>query len=214
MPPLISPIIMHVPPGAEKFTFHQQPDSPPVTPSSSQSRQSSMSQISPTSTKRYGFIGLGYSPPEHIDPTGTGYQFSYTPPQRDRSSDSSSESDEIINSDDEASEPEVESYSEAAASVRLRVRLVDDETDFTVEEVSENDMGDDSDTSPVQPDHIEDAEDVKGNQDGTEQHILAERLEKLSCGSSGQREFEEAQQQRLDQKRKRWSKGGSHKRNH
>jgi len=208
---------MHVPPGAEKFTFpHPQPVSPPITPASSQSRQSSISQVSPISLKRYGFIGD--SPPEHIDPTGTGYHFSYTPPQRDRSSDSSSESDDIINSDGEDSEPEVESYSEAAASVRqtpVRVLAVDDETDFTVEEMSENDMGYDSDTKPVQPDHIEDAESVKGNQDGPEIDKIAQGFKKLNCDNSSEpKDFEEVRQRRLHQRRKRWSQGGNHKRNH
>jgi len=211
---------MHVPPGAEKFTFpYPQPVSPPVTPASSESRQSSISQISPIFAKRYGYIGSGDSPPEHLDPTGTAYQFSYTPPQRDLSSDSSSESDEVIHSDDEDYEPDVESYSEAAASVRqtsVRVRPVNDETDFTVEEMSENDMGYDSDTKPVQPDHIEDAESVKGNQDTTEvDQILVGRLKNLNCdNSSEQPGFEEVRQQLLRQRRKRWSKGGSHKRNH
>ena len=168
--------------------------------------------------KRYGFIGQIDSPPENIDPTGTGYHFSYTPPQRDRSSDSSSESEETTNSDDETSEPEVESYSEAAASVRqtsVRV-LADDETDFTVEEMSENDMGYDSDTKPVQPDHIEDADSVKGNQDNTEvDNILAQGIEKLNCDNSSEhQDFEEAHQKRLCQRRKRWSKGGNNKRNH
>lgn len=210
---------MQIPPGAEKFTFpHPQPVSPPVTPASSQSRQSSISQISPIFAKRYGFIGPSDSPPEHIDPTGMGHQFSYTPPQRGISSENSSESDEPINSDDEASDPEVESYSEVAASVRqtsVRVLAVDDETDFTVEEMSENDM-DDSNTKPVQPDHIEDAESVKGNQDTTEvDQILAHRLKRLNCdNSSEQREFEEVQQKRFRQKKNRWSKGGNHKRNH
>jgi len=148
-----------------------------------------------------------------------GYHFSYTPPQRDRSSDSSSASDDTTNSDDEASEPEVASYSEVAASARqtsVRVLAVDDETDFTVEEMSENDMGYDSDTKPVQPDHIEDAESVKGNQDNTEiDNILAQKIKKLNCDfSPGQQGFEEAHRRRLRDKRKRWSKGGILKRNH
>jgi len=209
---------MNVPPGAEKFTFpHPQPFSPPATPASSQSRQSSISQVSPILAKRNGFIGRSYSPPENIDPTGLGHQFSYTPPQRDVSSESSSESDQAINSDGEASEPEVESHSELAASVRLtsvHVRAVDEETDFTVEEISENDMGYDTDTEPVRPDHIEDAESEKGSQDSTETDLV-QQLESLNCSNiSGQRDFEEARLLRFRQRRKRWSKGGSNKRTH
>lgn len=215
---------MEIPPGAEKFTFPYppRPSSPPATPASSQSRQSSISHISPIFSKRNGFIGpgyLGYSPPENIDPTGLCYQFSYTPPQREISSESLSDSEDNTVSDDKEPEAEVESHSEIAASTRrksIHIRHVDDQTDITVEEMSENDMDYDSDTEAVQPDHIEDAESEIGRQRTPEvDHALADKLNGLNWDESpGRKEFEEAQQSRRERRKKRWSKGGSHKRSH
>lgn len=150
---------------------------------------------------------------------GLGHQFSYTPPQRELSSDSSSDSDDVEASEDEHTEAEVESHSEAATPIHRRpihVRHVDEQVEFTVEEMSENDMGYDSDTEAVQPDHIEDAESEIGRRRTPEvDHGLVDQLNGLHCEESpGRRAFEEAQRSRREKKMKRWSKGGSHKRSH
>lgn len=212
---------MEIPPGAENFTFPHplRPSSPPATPASSQSRKSSITHLSPIISKRNGFIGLSYSPPENIDPTGLGYKFSYTPPQREISSESSSDSENDTASDDEEPEAEVESHSEAASSIHrksIQIRHVDEQTDITVEEMSENDMGYDSDTEPVKPDHIEDAESEIGRHRTPEvDNSLADQLNGLNWDESpGRKQFEEAQQSRREGRKKRWSKGGNHKRSH
>jgi hypothetical protein len=228
---------MQVPAGAESFTFpNPRPSSPPATPGSSNSRQSSNASqtTSPLLNKRHGFIGLTYSPPEHLEPKGLGYQFSYTPPQRNLSSESSSQDSEATeesddeDSDSEDSEPEVESLSATSEPPRrapsVHVRPIDEEKDFTVEEVSDNDIGYD-DHEVVRPDHCEDAESEKGcpesdrpESDRPESvevnHDLADKLRELCTDNPKAKEFDDAQVYRYLSKKKRWSKGGSHKRSH
>jgi len=212
---------MQVPPGAEKFTFPfpSHPSSPPITPVSSQSRQSSISYLSPIFSKRNGFVGLSHSPPENIDPTGLDHHFSYAP-QREIS-DSSSESEEVEASENEDDflKAEVESRSEVSAPLReasVHIRHLDDQTEIQVEEMSENDMGYDTDTEALQPDYIEDADSEIGCQRTPEtEHTLADQLRGLNCDDiPGRREFEQAQQSRRERRRNRWSKGGSNKRSH
>jgi len=212
---------MQVPPGAEKFTFPfpSHPSSPPITPVSSQSRQSSINYLSPIFSKRNGFVGLNYSPPENIDPTGLDHHFSYAP--RREISESSSESEEVEASEDENDDlkAEVESRSEVSApllNASVHIRHLDDQTEIQVEEMSENDMGYDTDTEAVQPDYIEDADSEIGRQHTPEsEHTLADQLRGLKCVDiPGRREFEQAQRSRRERKRYRWSKGGSNKRSH
>jgi len=176
--------------------------------------------MSPIFSKRYGFVGLGYSPPENIDPTGPGHQFSYTPPHREASDSSSESEDAEASDDDDDFEAEVESRSEISAPLKktsIHVLHVDDQTDIQVQEMSENDMGYDTDTEAVQPDYIEDADSEIDRQCTPEvEHTLADQLGDLNClDSPARREFEQTQQSLLEQKKlKRRSKTGSKKRSH
>ena len=114
--------------------------------------------------------------------------------------------------------PEVESQSATSASARrpsVHVRPVDEDRDFIVEEVSDDDIGYD-DVEVIRPDNFEDAESERGQGQSAEVNKdLADRLREFHCSSNAQLEdFDHAQHARYLRKKKRWSRGGSHKRSH
>jgi hypothetical protein len=213
---------MEVPHGSERFTFPQaRPSSPPATPASSRSRNTSATSYTAThDNKRHGFIILGISPPENLEPRGLAHQFSYTPPDReDSSSDSSVCDDDEDSVPEEESFPEVESQDDSSERRTSVVRQLDDETDFTVEELSENDISYDFDTEVVRPDQTEDAETDKDEVEVKVIHEedLIDSLKNLHCDPAAQekqQEFEETQHNNYLKKKKRWSRGGKKKRSH
>jgi hypothetical protein len=220
------PVTMEVPQGSDIFTFPARPSSPPVTPGSSRSRNTSATSYTAIQdNKRHGFFNLGISPPENLEPRGLGHQFSYTPPDRDDSSSDSSACDDVAPSNDRASDldhqsvPEVESHDDASERRPSIVRQLDEETDFTVEELSENDIDYDSDTEVVRPDQTEDAESDKDEAEVKTPHEkdLIDSLKNLHCNPEAQekaQEFEEAQLSKYRRRKKRWSLGGKKKRSH
>ncbi|KAF2402361.1 hypothetical protein EJ06DRAFT_336025 [Trichodelitschia bisporula] len=216
---------MQIPNGSEGFTFpDNRPSSPPATPSSSRSRQPSapIPAAVPRAQKRNGFILVSYSPPENIEPKGLGHGFSYTPPlRRNASSDSSSsssddEDDDVANSAGRASSPQVDTESDAASVRRPSiVRPLDEETDFTVEELSDNDIGYDSETEIVRPDQTEDAPSECGSVKRCKlDHEILEKFRSLNCDTQERAEFEKAQRMKYERKKKKWSIGGKKKRSH
>jgi len=218
---------MDLPVGAERFAFpSQRPTSPPATPNSSRSRKTSAaSHTSFLQNKRHGFINLGVSPPENIAPKGQGYQFSYTPPDRDHeastdsSSSSSSDEDEDVNEqNDDDPIPEIETRSDASEQRQSVIRR-SDETDLVVEEISDNDISYDDETELIQPDQTEDVESEAESAEAIpDQEDLLDALKNLKCGGQQEQEkaqeFEEQQRQRYNKKKKRWSRGGAKKRSH
>jgi hypothetical protein len=220
------PITMEVPHGSERFTFPARPSSPPATPGSTRSRNTSATSYTAIQdNKRHGFINFGISPPENLEPRGLEHQFSYTPPNRENSSSDSSACDDVEPSDDEVSILEKQSFLEEElhddASERRPsvIRQIDEGTDFTVEELSENDIGYDTDTEIVRPDQTEDAESDKDETDvgATHEKDLIDSLKNLHCDPEAQekaQEFEEAQLSKYRQRKKRWSIGGKKKRSH
>jgi hypothetical protein len=171
--------------------------------------------------KHHGIANFGLSPPEHIAPRGLGHQFSYTPPNKDRpSSDSASESEVA---DSEAS---IHSKGKAPAPVSDRsndpperrpsvIRPIDEDTDFTVEEISDDDIGHD-DLDVLFPDQTEDARSDQGSKK-SERDII-DALKELHCGEKEEQEraqkFEMAQREAYQKRKKRWSVGGYKKRSH
>jgi hypothetical protein len=100
--------------------------------------------------------------------------------------------------------------------------------DILIEEITEDDIGYDSDTSVIFPCHCEDfltdiekvkEEEVEDSDDSYD-WSSSESEESLVGDMEGlllrhqRSEFEEAQRQKYIRKKKRWSKGGNHKRNH
>jgi len=216
-------LTMELPHGAESFTFpNPRPSSPPTTPSTSRSRNTSAaSYTSIPQNKRHAFVNLGVSPPENIEPKGLAHQFSYTPPDREPSpSDSSSSSDDVDTSDEAEPVPEFETHSDVPDRRPSVIRQIDEETDFTVEEISDNDIGYDDETEIVRPDQTEDAESEHGDTDasGQQQQDLLDALKNLQCGGPQEQEkaqeFEVAQREKYIKRRKRWSQGGLGKRSH
>lgn len=227
---------MEVPLGSEKFTFpNVRPSSPPSTPGRSRNT-SATSSLGAQNTKRFGIFGLNlspqdHSPPENLAPRGLDHQFSYTPPDREDESSDSSDADDVTslsdndegeygdNEDieDEDSEAELESRNETSDHRRPSiVRHFDEQTDFTLVEVSENDMDFDSETEVVRPDQTEDAESEVEVLEG-EGKDLIDALKQLYCDPEAQekaQEFEAAQQKKYYRKKKRWSIGGIKKRSH
>ncbi|KAF2421838.1 hypothetical protein EJ08DRAFT_489172 [Tothia fuscella] len=233
---------MEVPLGSERFTFpNARPSSPPATPeSSSRSRNiSSTSSFGIQENKRYGFINFGLSPPENLAPRGPDHHFSYTPPDREDESSDSSDSDSDSNDvgppssagdgeddegnhgdeedgEEEDSSSEAESRGDASELRRPSFdRRFNEETDVTLEEVSENDMEHD-DAEIIRPDETEDA-DSEIEVPEPESKDLLDALKNLQCDPEAQEkahEFEEAQLKKYRRKKKRWSMGGLKKRSH
>jgi len=101
--------------------------------------------------------------------------------------------------------------------------------DLFIEEITEDDIGYESDTEVIFPCHCEDfqsdieqaKEDVEEAEESddsfdwssSDSESLVGDMESLLLRHQ-EREFEEAQRQKYLRKKKRWSKGGNHKRNH
>jgi hypothetical protein len=154
-----------------------------------------------------------------------GHQFSYTPPDRDEesedssSSSSSSENENVDESDDNDPVAEIETKSDISKRRVSVTRQLDDETDFVVEEISDDDIGYDDETEQVQPDETEDAESEEETTEPVlDQEDILDALKNLKCGGLEEQEkaqeFEEKQRERYRKKKNRWSLGGTKKRSH
>jgi len=140
---------MEVPRADHRFAVpNPRPSSPPTTPGSRSRNTSITSYTSFSQNKRHDAMHLGLSPPENIEPRGLGHQFSYTPPDRDEeesddssSSSSTSEDDTDDESDENDPIPEIETKSDIAERRASRTRQLDDDTEFVVEEISDDDIG-------------------------------------------------------------------------
>ena len=129
------------------------------------------------------------------------------------SEDSDAEESEAGDSDpDEKPQP---CTSEPPSQRNVTVRAIDEEKDFTIEEVSDDDIGYD-DIEVIHPDTFEDAESEQDHLESAEVNDdIMGRLHDLLCGHSiTPNDFEDIQRSRYLRKKKRWSKGGSHKRSH
>ena len=210
------------------------PNSPPPTPNAARARNPSTTSFYAAAAaarrKRQGIAAFGISPPEYIAPRGGAHQFSYTPPNRDRQSDSESdaaddESEESDDDDEDSEDDASEKGKKRAASsdheseISERrpsiVRALDEDTDFTVEDLSDNDIGHDH-LEIVHPDQIEDARSDLGSK-ASERDII-DRLKDLNCGREEEleraRQFERTQRENYRRRQKRWSMGGYKKRSH
>jgi hypothetical protein len=164
---------------------------------------------------------FGLSPPEHLAPKGLGHQFSYTPPDRDRppsdseSDAAESESEASIHSKGKAAAPSSGQDSDLRGRQPSVIRPVDEDTDFTVEELSDDDIGHD-DLPVIRPDQTEDARSNDGSK--VSERDIIEALNKLRCGAEEEQEkaqqFETAQRESYQRRKKRWSIGGYKKRSH
>jgi hypothetical protein len=92
---------------------------------------------------------------------------------------------------------------------------MDDDTDFTVEELSSDDIGYD-DVQVIFPDQTEDAKSEAGSKAG--ERDIIDALKQLQCGGEEEQErahkFETAQREAYQKRKKRWSVGGYKKRSH
>ena len=208
------------------------PNSPPPTPHHARHRK----RISPNANyyavlaadranKRRGIANFSISPPDYISPQGEGHQFSYTPPDRDRES-SESESD-VADDDDESETSDLSNVkgkepapsSDKDSDIHDRrpsvIRSLNEDTDFTIEELSDDDIGYD-DHEIIYPDSTEDARSDLGSK-ASERDIL-DSLKDLTCGDKEEleraRRFETAQRETYRRRKKRWSVGGYKKRSH
>lgn len=201
------------------------PNSPPATPNPARSRNTSAANYYAASRrKRQGIANFGLSPPEYIAPRGQGHQFSYTPPDRDRSS-SDSESDAADDESDESKvsvrskgkEPAPSSDQDSDIHERRPsvIRSLNEDTDFTIEELSDNDISYD-DREVIHPDQTEDAKSDFGSK--ASERDIVDALKDLNCGdkeeSERARKFENAQREAYRRRKKRWSVGGYKKRSH
>jgi hypothetical protein len=206
--------------------------SPPTTPETPRSRNpSGASYTAEDRTKRrHGIISPIISPPDHLEPV-SGYNFSYTPPQRDTSDsnsseDESSEEDTASNTNDSENDADSEPEDPPERRHSIHTRAVDEEADFTVEELDEDDIGYDSETEVLYPFHCEDALSEVGLDIQELDLTLVEEFDSLNCHADPdpdpdqekEREarqlFEEARHRKYLRKRQRWSVGGNHKRTH
>lgn len=175
--------------------------------------------------KHQGIGKYGISPPEYLAPRGQGHGFSYMPPNRGQS-ESGSESDEPEESEKDESlarsskgkEPLPAPSTDRESSIHERrpsvIRSLED-TDFTIEELSDNDIGHDH-LPVIHPDQTEEAESDHASK-ASERDIL-DRLKELNCGDREEKErarrFEDAQREAYRKRKKRWSVGGYKKRSH
>jgi len=95
------------------------------------------------------------------------------------------------------------------------IRSLNEDTDFTIEELSDNDIGYD-DLVVIRPDQTEDARSDFGSR-VSERDVL-DALKDLTCGNKEEseraRKFEAAQRESYRRRKKRWSIGGYKKRSH
>lgn len=222
-----------MPHGSANFTFPRPgPSSPPTTPNSARSKHPDVDAdgyITIVRRRRRGYPKFGPSPPENIAPKGFGHQFSYTPPDKDIPSDDSdpeseSEADEADGESkasnrtkDKASSAESIEEDDEHARRPPVIRPIDEDTDFTVEELSDDDIGYD-DLEVVQPDQTEDAKSDNGSQASkAKERDIIDALKKLQCGGDKEKEearqFESAQRAKYVRRKKRWSMA-SKKRSH
>ncbi|KIW05493.1 hypothetical protein, variant [Verruconis gallopava] len=205
-----------------QFSFpNLQPNSPPATPNSTQPRNTfGASYYSSAYRRRHGIAKFGLSPPDYIAPKGEGHQFSYTPPDRDGPSDS--ESDPVDEESDTSSQIEHEVLavsSEQDSDVLERrtstIRSINEDTDFTLEELSDDDIGHD-DLEVIYPDQTEDAKSENGSK-ASECDII-DALKNLKCKDKEELaralQFDAAQREAYQKRKKRWSVGGYKKRSH
>lgn len=217
---------MEVPRAPQRFVApEQRPSSPPPTPGS-RSRNTSATSYTSFSRRRFGYVHLGISPPENIEPKGLGHEFSYIPPHRDEdestissSSSTSAKTDDDQESDENDPIPEIETRSDVSKRRASMIRQLDDDSDFEAEEISDDDIAYDDESLHVQPDETEEAESEEDTPEPPlEQEDILESLKNLKCGGQQEREkaqeFEEAQLKRYKKKKNRWSIGGTKKRSH
>ncbi|KAF2834847.1 hypothetical protein M501DRAFT_1020451 [Patellaria atrata CBS 101060] len=160
--------------------------------------------------KRMGFIGPAHSPPlEHIAPIGQGPSFNYTRPQETEKTETQSRpstpSDYERLSLPEDSEDE-KSSQELPASMyhSVQSRMADD-ADFTIEEITESDAENDSETEVVRPDQFEDARSENATKRDSGSHTgIVDSFQQLNCEADSE---SDEQTRRYRAKKKRWSAG-------
>lgn len=221
------------------------PNSPPPTPNSARRRirtspnSNYYAVLAANRNKRHGFAAFGLSPPEHISPREEPHQFSYTRQEREEDSESESDAADDENEEDEDDDSDASDESDNSAEDKASVRskgkrpafssdqdsdLIDrrpsvirshDDADFTLEDISEDDIAYDE-LPVIRPDFIEEARSVAGSK-GSERDIV-DRLKDLSCGREEELErarlFDAEQRARYKRRSKRWSVGGYKKRSH
>ncbi|KAF2457364.1 hypothetical protein BDY21DRAFT_23871 [Lineolata rhizophorae] len=215
-----------------------QPTSPPATPGTrSHPPRFPSKAASPTSpsSKRMGFVLLAHSPPIGVDKDAAdkGYLYHSNSSLSDnlssRASATTGSDEEVdvregpereepsISEEDGFNDEEEEEDGDRKGNTSRRHPATTPlaEASFTIEEVSENDIGyDDSDTEVVHPTLVEDAQSDKAKEEDCDvDGPFLRTFNNLQCDADSESSDEEERRRRYERKKKRWS-AGLYKRTH